>query len=434
MRRDLGRHNRRSVGGAPPFTPANIFPASVGQWISAYDGTYMTVNTDGTGGQPAVGGSVGRLTDRSGNNIHMTQLVVANRQSGYLAFPYGIGVTRSAYTSTANAINTWTARDNCGLFIADCMGSIDLTTPADYDAAGVTGFILWAGDSPQDGKYRVFNGSAKSTTLKWSQTRTYIAWRSTASGFEVEIDGTRTTITALTAAALSTILLGKQSGGASQKMRFYEQVLVKGTLSDANFNGLCQYGKTQSGYADSNDRLLLIGDSLTGGAGSLTYTPYVYRLAQMPLATKYVMAREGYFAYVWLATYPTATYSGLYKGSGRNVVVVWLGTNDFAVPKTPVEIEAALNAICTSYRALGWKVVICTLQDVTGQTANVLTLNGLIIANASTYSDAVANLGGNANLQNSANTTYFASDGVHLLDAGYAIVGTIIDAAIASIP
>ena len=58
----------------------------------------------------------------------------------------------------------------------------------------------------------------------------------------------------------------------------------------------------------------------------------------------------------------------------------------------------------------------------------------LIRANWATYADALADLGANANLQNSANLTYFNADGVHLTDAGYAVVTSIIDAAIASIP
>jgi lysophospholipase L1-like esterase len=398
----------------------------------------MTVESDGSGGMPVDGGTVGRLLDRSGNGIHLSQPTVNQRptaQNGYLAFPNVIGGMRPSLLSVVNAISSWSRQAHSGVFIAQCVGIGDDGTPLDLDATNIDGFILWQSSGANDGKYRIFNGDIKTTGLTWAQLNTYVAWRSRVDGFDIEIDGVRAAMPVLVGDHLSSIVLGREGGGAPQKMRFFEMALADSALSDDDFNSMCAYARRVSGFnTRTEDALLCIGDSLTGGAGTLTQSPYVNLLTHMATAHKYVLSREGYFAYAWETTYPVATFSPMYKRAGRNVVVVWLGTNDLAVPKTPAEIEAALNGICTGYRTRGWKVVVCTLQDKVGQTANIATLNGLLRANYAGYADALADLGANANLQNSADPVYFTSDEVHLTDAGQAVVAGIVDAAIASIP
>ena len=125
----------------------------------------------------------------------------------------------------------------------------------------------------------------------------------------------------------------------------------------------------------------------------------------------------------------------------NNVVVVWAGINDGVNGATAAQIWSALQTYCTTVRAAGQKVVLCT--EIDGQSAALNTagwhgtiyptLNTSIRAGWSSVADALADLGNNANLQDATNTTYFNADKVHLTTAGYNIVAGIVAAAIASI-
>lgn len=65
---------------APAFSPTDLFSgAKRGAWYDISDLTTLAVNSDGTGGQPAVGGSVGYVADKSGNGNHLRQATAGRR-------------------------------------------------------------------------------------------------------------------------------------------------------------------------------------------------------------------------------------------------------------------------------------------------------------------------------------------------------------------
>lgn len=125
----------------------------------------------------------------------------------------------------------------------------------------------------------------------------------------------------------------------------------------------------------------------------------------------------------------------------NNVVVVWAGVNDGVNGATAAQIWSSLQTYCSTVRAAGQKVVLCT--EIDGQSTALNSagwhgtiypaLNTLIRAGWSSVADALADLGNNANLQDATNTTYFNADKVHPNSTGYNIVAGIVAAAIASI-
>lgn len=125
----------------------------------------------------------------------------------------------------------------------------------------------------------------------------------------------------------------------------------------------------------------------------------------------------------------------------NNIVVVWAGVNDGVNGATAAQIWSALQTYCTTVRAAGQKVVLCT--EIDGQSAALNTagwhgtimptLNTSVRGGWSSVADALADLGANVNLQDATNTTFFNADKVHLTAAGYNIVAGIVAAAIASV-
>lgn len=417
------------------WTPAQLFPGTDGAWVTAYDQSQMTVNADGSGGAPSVGAVIGRLTDRSGNGYHLniTNGTVQKPivQSGYLGFNNVPGTTRPSLSSANNAF-AGNTHNFTMLWYADVYGIPDGTTFASLDHASGVNFELTGGNNANNGNFRILSNSAFiDTGLKYQTRRCVIVCRGTPSEFRLYVNGhvyVGPALTSLTLRDLNVI------GGASTKLRLYEWLVLKTAVSDAVLAQIVAYGATQAGYgANNSDVLLALGDSLTGGVGSLTCQPWIARTGQMPTALQYCYAREGQLTASSESV--VATMSASYKGFGRNIVVPWWGTNDLITAyRTPAQIDAALNTYHTALRAAGIKTVAVTLQDIGGFSSGVTTLNGIMRTNAPGYSNAIADLGADVRLQDHTNLTYFNPDGVHLTDAGHAVVELIISAAIASIP
>jgi len=114
--------------------------------------------------------------------------------------------------------------------------------------------------------------------------------------------------------------------------------------------------------------------------------------------------------------------------------VLWVGVND-AAALTAQEIYDNIAARCTTARAAGWKVVVCTEIDAVaaGWTAKYQALNALLLAGYTAFADGIADLGANSELQDHTDTTYFNADGTHLIAAGEAVVRDTVYPVLASV-
>lgn len=193
-----------------------------------------------------------------------------------------------------------------------------------------------------------------------------------------------------------------------------------------------------------NGIVVMEGDSRTVGTGATSVsTNYPSQLAG-PLAGSWKMSNVAASGntVAQMQSQIAAEVTPLYSNNRpRNIAIVWGGINDASAGADAATIHSRLSGWCTSVRALGYKVIICTEIDAQDAARNAVNwhtviwpaLNTLINANWTTYADARADLGGNANLQDATNTTYFNADKVHLTDTGYGVAAGIVKTAVDSI-
>jgi lysophospholipase L1-like esterase len=198
----------------------------------------------------------------------------------------------------------------------------------------------------------------------------------------------------------------------------------------ANGGVLAQYARM--GVSTANAQLVFDGDSLTfGTGGTAPYSNSVTLTDSGVTYTKTNVAVTGRTA-AQLTDTGFALVDALHNVYARNIVVVWAGTNDLIGGASTGLTVANIRAYCRARQKAGARVVVCTLTSINGQETNRETVNTIIRAHWTEFADALADLGANANIgaHNAyLSSTYFNVDGIHLKDAGYAVVATLVQAA-----
>lgn len=115
----------------------------------------------------------------------------------------------------------------------------------------------------------------------------------------------------------------------------------------------------------------------------------------------------------------------------KNIVVFFEAVNDFVTNNASVA-QALANYVAYVHQARvnGWTVLLCTTPPTTntGNNANtrVPAFNTLLRA-APTLTDLpLVDLAANASLSDPTNLTFFNADGLHLTDAGYAVLAGLV--------
>lgn len=108
-------------------------------------------------------------------------------------------------------------------------------------------------------------------------------------------------------------------------------------------------------------------------------------------------------------------------GGAKNIVTVLEGINSMNGGTTPAAAYAQMVTLCQGLQAQGWKVVIgTTMPSVTLNETNRNTYNALIVANWTTFADALADLAADTVMGQTgqySNTTYY-TDGTHPTSTG----------------
>lgn len=180
------------------------------------------------------------------------------------------------------------------------------------------------------------------------------------------------------------------------------------------------------------------GDSLTIGAGVQPFNvfprggdyPSQVVSALDPRGSYYNVGVGGEQITTMITNAPTVVDPKLVAGR-NNIVVICGGSNDIWVQDANPYNNVV--AYCQARRAAGWKVVVGTItsradtQDSIPADYETLRLacNASIRANWSTFADALADFGGDANLgtnqASAVNAQYFTGDGAHHNWRGYQI-------------
>jgi lysophospholipase L1-like esterase len=199
-------------------------------------------------------------------------------------------------------------------------------------------------------------------------------------------------------------------------------------------------GRIPAGGGSSVEAFSVVahGNSLTRGFGATdpattSYPPVLQGLLGSPPSTVYREGTDGAATGILVNNF-VSQIGSIYPTGSRRVYVGWEIGNDLLAGSTEAAALLAYKRLCGMALAWGFHVVACTVPpraDLVGaDDTERQNINTSIVANYAQYAHALANIGAAANLQNTADATYFQVDGVHLKDAGYAAVAAAVQPAI----
>ncbi|MDW5265706.1 MULTISPECIES: SGNH/GDSL hydrolase family protein [Acidobacteriaceae] len=167
----------------------------------------------------------------------------------------------------------------------------------------------------------------------------------------------------------------------------------------------------------TKDLYLSIGDSLTNGHGVTPSSSFLTPTDSFDV----VSYGLGGALTTDLAYMFDARDAALYRrNAGRNVIRLWVGTNDFTVSRTPQQALEGIRSYCRKAKAVGFQTIVSDMISRTGEDSDMLALDALMTTQ-DTGCDLVIDLASDARLGAvgaSANATYFQNDDIHLTQAG----------------
>ncbi len=424
------RGGTATPAGLVALTPQTLFTAGdTGGWWTSDDNTYLTVNSDGTGGAVADGGTIGRWLDRSGSTEHVSQ-ATANIQPVYLA---GKGVNNfykidPLQANLSNVSITAVVRDAySGGFIMD-IPSIGLTPLSTF---GTNQSLIVAGNttSTEYPYIRVFDGVAYISTNLKATRRLVVTWSGGTGAFKIWVNGVLLSMTAHATASMTRIFFGAYSGLSYKvPVRYHEFAFFRRALTDLEMFRLNDYFLGRGGTKDTTRIVALLGDSNSVGVGSFTNQPWHFRCTQKTNSTWLPYAHVGQTI---AAPNITAATINTFKASVESIAIINMGTADLGLGTSGATTETNLAAYALTLKNAGWKVIVTKLQQVSGHDTEAQAFNTLLSANYLTYAHALVDL--RTPFPDCTDTTYFNTDQVHFKDAAHAIIAPLFDTALAAL-
>ena len=250
------------------------------------------------------------------------------------------------------------------------------------------------------------------------------------------------------AQTISTTYLGGNYGGGNLLTgKIASVVITRGADTARQRAEMISYLGTYYGITvDSGAKRLVIcdGDSLTAGTGSTAGQTYPVQMIAA-LGSSYEALNDGTGGHTVVNMLAGAAALDEYIAVTRPRVyyVGWGGTNDIYTSGTDAgALFANYVALLRGRRVSGAKVVACTLLPRTNtstpsyQERQRLAFNAMVRSQWRTFADALADMGADATIGlagSEMNGTYYDTDRVHMVNAGYAIVAGLVTAAIQSI-
>lgn len=233
-----------------------------------------------------------------------------------------------------------------------------------------------------------------------------------------------------------------------------EWICMNGTPSGA---GIAALESSQMAYGQNGNRLITHGDSLIAGAEIIGPVEdfSMGAVARNTLGAGWDFYNRG----VGGTSFGNLSGSGdlllnaftmvdpLFRPSAnKNILVIGTGWNDMASDgngDSPSTYLAHLASYCAARRAVGWKICLTTINEADqsptqgpGYKARKGAVNDWVIANGLTIADAVANSRNDPHIGDGAdttNSTYYWTDRLHMLNAGYAVEAGYVAVAVATI-
>lgn len=224
-------------------------------------------------------------------------------------------------------------------------------------------------------------------------------------------------------------VLGNSAAGASSGFDrpFGDVVVCNAALSIEEAQHavsllLAMYGKKKTLTIDGNS--LVVGAEMGGSGQSRKLVKGVgARLATV--LTDYAtvnFGKGGLTTTQMLSDDDDSVHRSGLNLADENIVFFWEGTNEIDASETAANVYANLVAYATDAKAEGFRVVVATVIDRGwGSAPKDLVkdqVNSMIRASGRGVFDAVADLAAMKEFSDSANTTYFNVDGIHLSETG----------------
>lgn len=184
--------------------------------------------------------------------------------------------------------------------------------------------------------------------------------------------------------------------------------------------------------------LITHGDSLTSGVGATNGQTWPYQLALM-YSDRMVSITN---AAVAGSIYGNLNISGpsvidtCYDARKKtNIVIAFGGINDFIGNRPPSQVYTSVQLYCADRRAAGFKVIVCTVTPcssvgtASSYEANRQALNVSLRANYRTFADGLVDFAADSRIGPAgaeADTTYYATDLVHMNNKGYSVLAALI--------
>ena len=457
--------NRRALGAAilPDPSGITLFGDEISSpldipncelWLDAYEGPVTASWQKCQDGQ-----TVNTWLDNSGNGRHATIQAGSPqyRATGGLDGAPGVYIGANCRMVTSgfvpsgwgNSITvfhvrsrdpSWTSALKISLSISSVnfwQGANATNNQRDITVAGLTGFTGNGSVIPRFGGVQALGIGASEA---WVQ------------GSDIGVSGSGSNATSRVAISAGSVAFSSGAvciGGLSGSSTYdwpgaISAVIVYSRyLNDTEKRKVMTYLQTRF---ESKGLVICVGNSLTSGTGSTGGSTQQLSASGTNYPAR-LLANIGSTARVMTDAYPGRTskqiltespaYSSLLVGNKNTVTVVWEGANTAGI--APYESFIEQMMLCQRYRGMGAKVVICTTlyRNDTGGNAKQAELtnqsNKLIRDNWSKFADAICDLAADARLSNPDDTIYFANDKVHLTDAGYTVVESLLRPVILSL-
>ena len=232
------------------------------------------------------------------------------------------------------------------------------------------------------------------------------------------------------------------SGGFDYSGSIAQFLMYDRALSDRELLSLERYLALQVGISVA-PVIVCDGDSITFGTCATAGMSYPDQLVRL-LGSQWALTNSGAIGETvaqMTSTAPNLVDPCITGFDRRQIVCLFGGTNDLYFGADASTTYNRIVTYCQARQAAGWKVITFTLlprsdggTPVTFE-ADRQTVNTSIRNNWTTFADALCDVGGDATIGApgaSTNPTYYC-DGVHLTDAGYAIVAGLANTAVLSI-
>lgn len=345
-------------------------------WYDSRAGRYDA--TSGGSVVTADNGQVARWEDQSGNGRHLTQGTSANRCR------YDVVKNRvvscvgpegpNQYFETPASF-TLDRRDFSIFFICEPTTlrkvSIGNSTDLYHGFCRTSGDDLnlhYSGEAGSSfGRLAVFNsGFLPSESIPFPGTLQLIGWVGTATEVTCYVNGSSTTIAALSAGnSTLTSLLGFLGTDSPSQCGYTDAIVYDRAITPAQVNGtLIPYAASRGVVKSPTSQLVVIGDSISHGYGSSINRGWVQRASLPRSCHRRIVSESGIQLQTLLADY-ASTIDGLLIPGITNVAVIFAGGNDIDFGgRTGAEAYADLETLTTTLFADGYDdVVWMTILD-----------------------------------------------------------------------